>query len=97
MGTPKSPIKRRICKVKSSMKGLGEPEFKKGSRSQTKTNLPGKKSAVLELSQEVSDEEAAQHEAHGEQCCVGVGGVDGVDDYRSVAGGVVVHDGLFHS
>lgn len=31
---------------------------------QTKTDLPGKKSAVLELPQEVSDEEAAQHETH---------------------------------
>lgn len=64
---------------------------------QTKTDLPGKKSAVLELPQEVSDEEATQHEAHREQRCIGVGRVNSVDDYRSVASSVVVHDRLFHS
>lgn len=60
------------------------------------TNLPRKKSAILELPQEVSDEEAAQHEAHGQQCCIWVWRVNGVDDNCSVASGIVVHDRLFH-
>lgn len=62
----------------------------------TGTDLPRKKSAILELSQEVSDEEAAQHEAHREQCCIWVWRVNGVDDYCSVASGVVVHNCLFY-
>lgn len=71
-------------------------EFQQDHTLQTETDLPRKKSAILELPQEVSDEEAAQHEAHGEQCCIWVWRVNGVDDYRSVASGVVVHDRLFH-
>lgn len=62
-----------------------------------KADLSRKESAILELPQEVSDEEAAQHEAHGEEGCVGVGRVKGVDNYCRVAGRVVVHNRLLHS
>ena len=54
------------------------------------------KGSVLELPQEEGDEEAAQHQAHGEQRGVGVGSVHRHHGDGGVAGGVVVQAVLRH-
>lgn len=59
-------------------------------------HLSREEGPVLELPQEEGDEEAAQHQAHGQQRRVGVRRLDGADDDGRVARGVVVNNRLLH-
>lgn len=62
----------------------------------TLTHLSWKKCPVFELPQEESNEEAAKHEAHGEQGCVRVRWFHTVDNNSYVASSIVVDEGFFH-
>lgn len=59
------------------------------THSYTFTHLSRQEGPILELAEEEGNEEAAQHEAHGEQGRVGEGEVLGVGDLGHVTGDVV--------
>lgn len=61
------------------------------------THLSRKKSAVLELPQKIGNEKASQHEAHGQQGCVGVRWFNCVNNNCCVSGCVVINYRLLHS
>lgn len=60
------------------------------------THLSWKKCSIFKLPQEESNEEAAKHEAHGEQGCVRVRWFHIVDNNGYVASDIVVNEAFFH-
>lgn len=92
IGTPKSPIKRRICGRKTANHTSGTPsQFCTLSSYRIGSYWARQEMTGLENTQEVRDGEAAKHQAHGQQGGVGVGPFDLQLVNGDVAVGMVLH------